>query len=618
MRKLLSLIGLLVILIAFNLQAQISKDLVDVTVTIQCDEYGEETTWDIVNTVTSEVYGSGGPYSDSELVVETVSIEEGTQLTFTIYDSYGDGISGPFYGEGWYTVEAFGYIFATGGVFLYEESTSFVLIAPAINDAGLTSILLEPFVLAGDTEIAAVLKNFGVDTIISVDFSWRVDGGVTNTDNLTGLSLAINETLGVTHSVIWDAAIAGVYELEVWVSNPNGVEDENNDNDLLLKDICAHSESSQRLVLIEHFTQASCGPCAVQNPVLDSLIHAGDNFDKVAQVTYHTSWPGVDPMYNFNVADGLGDARVDYYGVNAVPKAIVAGNRFWDGPAFVTQDDIDKEFARPGLFNIDGLCSVQNDVLNIDIDLTSLATFSNGNLKVHTILVEDVEYATPPGNNGETIFPDVMRMMFPGEFGSSIALPTVGDEFNFNYTYEIDPEIIVENTRVFVFVQNDLDKDIYMSKLFELTCTFSLELTSNADTIFTSVSAGTEPYTYLWNTGSVDDKIIVTESGTYSVVVTDNLECTVEDSIDVVITDINSAANRKFKMYPNPAKDHVNINSESAIESITVYNFSGQVIFAEMINNTSYQINTSKLDAGIYHFQIDTKEGRIAKRIIIE
>ncbi len=71
-------------------------------------------------------------------------------------------------------------------------------------------------------------------------------------------------------------------------------------------------------------------------------------------------------------------------------------------------------------------------------------------------------------------------------------------------------------------------------------------------------------------------------------------------------------------LYPNPATDIVNITSEYTMESITVYNFAGQVVLTEAVNNTTYRVNTANFDAGIYLFQIETQEGRIAKRIIIE
>jgi hypothetical protein len=42
---------------------------------------------------------------------------------------------------------------------------------------------------------------------------------------------------------------------------------------------------TQRLVLIEEATNASCGPCASQNPAFDALLN--QNRDKLTAIKYH-------------------------------------------------------------------------------------------------------------------------------------------------------------------------------------------------------------------------------------------------------------------------------------------------------------------------------------------
>ena len=49
---------------------------------------------------------------------------------------------------------------------------------------------------------------------------------------------------------------------------------------------------AQRLVLFEEFTQASCGPCASQNPAFNTLLDA--NATKAVSIKYQTSWPGFE------------------------------------------------------------------------------------------------------------------------------------------------------------------------------------------------------------------------------------------------------------------------------------------------------------------------------------
>ena len=96
-----------------------------VTVAILTDNYPGETTWSLTD-VSGTVVASGGPYA-------TQAVEEVTQVcvapgcyTFTINDSYGDGICCA-YGTGLYTVSSQGTVLATGGEFADTESAEFCL-----------------------------------------------------------------------------------------------------------------------------------------------------------------------------------------------------------------------------------------------------------------------------------------------------------------------------------------------------------------------------------------------------------------------------------------------------------------------------------------------------------
>ena len=66
--------------------------------------------------------------------------------------------------------------------------------------------------------------------------------------------------------------------------------------------------------------------------------------------------------------------------------------------------------------------------------------------------------------------------------------------------------------------------------------TISLSFDSNTNVISASVSGGTPPYSYSWNTGSTDDSIVVSTSGQYFVTVTDANGCSISDTITVQVT----------------------------------------------------------------------------------
>ncbi|WP_025743800.1 fibronectin type III domain-containing protein [Aquimarina pacifica] len=98
----------------------------DVNLTINLDNYPEETSWTITNN--EQIVASGGTYPnqpDGSTVVITECLDPGI-YTFTLYDSYGDGICCG-YGNGSYTLSSNGTTLISGGVFGSSESTTFTI-----------------------------------------------------------------------------------------------------------------------------------------------------------------------------------------------------------------------------------------------------------------------------------------------------------------------------------------------------------------------------------------------------------------------------------------------------------------------------------------------------------
>ncbi|NNE30235.1 MAG: T9SS type A sorting domain-containing protein, partial [Saprospiraceae bacterium] len=97
----------------------------DLDLTIVLDNYPGETTW----TITADGGGtvaSGGPYAGANTtVVEDLCLVDGC-YTFTIFDSYGDGICCG-YGNGSYTLTQGEVVLAAGGNFGSSEATPFCL-----------------------------------------------------------------------------------------------------------------------------------------------------------------------------------------------------------------------------------------------------------------------------------------------------------------------------------------------------------------------------------------------------------------------------------------------------------------------------------------------------------
>jgi hypothetical protein len=96
------------------------------------------------------------------------------------------------------------------------------------------------------------------------------------------------------------------------------------------------------------------------------------------------------------------------------------------------------------------------------------------------------------------------------------------------------------------------------------------------------------------------------------------LESVNSNQASILYTSIEDIIYSQTQIYPNPATSVVNIKSEFDILSVRIYNQTGQVVANEPVSMRFYQFNTSQFNPGLYMFQVETAEGTITKRIIIE
>lgn len=161
--------------------------------------------------------------------------------------------------------------------------------------------------------------------------------------------------------------------------------------------------------------------------------------------------------------------------------------------------------------------------------------------------------------------------------------------------------------------------------------TFEFEVYGSPDLTFESdeIGAGGYPYTlaptssltdvtYKWDNGSETNAIEVTADGTYTLTVTDKHNCSTTKSVTVKNgTGINNATIADITVYPNPAKDIVNIDFDGQITNgcqILIANASGRIIFASRQTSDIMQIAVDDWAQGIYFIKITSKnESRIVK-----
>lgn len=74
--------------------------------------------------------------------------------------------------------------------------------------------------------------------------------------------------------------------------------------------------------------------------------------------------------------------------------------------------------------------------------------------------------------------------------------------------------------------------------------------------------------------------------------------------------------NQTFKAYPNPVKDILNIDSQTKVESVEMYDLSGKRVLNTEINSLKFNVNLSELSTGIYILKAQTEDGPKTVKII--
>ena len=187
----------------------------DVSVQIETDAYGSETTWELRD-ASGALVTFGGPYNDLSAAGTTVQTPVSVLLsspadchTFTVFDDYGDGMDSG-YGAGNFALkDAAGNTLLSGGEFTDDDGGKFLsgttpstIEENAINGLG---VYPNPF-----TTIATVNfnNNTGIDPIIEVV---NMVGQVVYTENLGDASRLQNITIDGT------SFDAGIYMINIKV-----------------------------------------------------------------------------------------------------------------------------------------------------------------------------------------------------------------------------------------------------------------------------------------------------------------------------------------------------------------------------------------------------------------
>ncbi len=223
----------------------------------------------------------------------------------------------------------------------------------------------------------------------------------------------------------------------------------------------AVNAQSERLVLVEHFSGASCPPCASFNPGVQAILDG--NTDKVTSIKYQLAPPGTDPMYSHNPAHS--GARFSYYPGTGIPKTAIDGNHFNGHPADWNVNTINNRQAVPSPFDIDVEYSVSPTTVSVEVTVTASQEFTDANLRLHTVVIEElIEFDEPAGSNGETSFKHVMKQMLPNQNGTTIQNEwQSGESQTFEFSWAHANVYNLGELAMVVFIQNNTSREVHQA-----------------------------------------------------------------------------------------------------------------------------------------------------------
>jgi hypothetical protein len=263
---------------------------------------------------------------------------------------------------------------------------------------------------------------------------------------------------------------------------------------------------SPRKVLVEEATNASCGPCAAQNPFFEYYLALPHNQADIIPVVYHAKYPGSDVMNAANPT--MHNARVGFYPITGVPTAMVNGRipasitGGYDGaPSDTVAITHDANTVRGTMSPITITISDTHNGSDVAGTIKVSSTTALNGKTLHIVAVEGHHYYTAAGGNGEKDFYYVARKMFPSESGSELTL-AAGESKTFTANYTIDAGWNADEMYFVAFVQDPATREVLQagtnrgSVAFSSNASSSVVLKENTPTAWNGDLSASQPGTY--------------------------------------------------------------------------------------------------------------------------
>ncbi len=456
--------------------------------------------------------------------------------------------------------------------------------APPRNEVALERLVINRYdnLVGEDAAINSVVTNLGYEAINSLDITWTIDGQ-TSTETIEGLDITFGESAEIEHPVPFVPSEAITYDVSVSIANPNGEmdnDDTNNTSDDLLSGVTFRPHKK---VVFEEGTGTWCQWCPRGFVAMADM---EENYpDKFIGIAVHNG----DPMTLAPYDNGVN--------LNGYPGANV--DRVLNGVGVSTalfEDFIEiLDVTPPVQANVAAEFNAETRELTVNASAEFATRMADLDYRMSVVITEDSVVGTTSGYNQANAYSS-----------QSLNIPLVGAGLD----WQAEPDPVPASTMVYDKTARALlggynglsgmiPSDVEAGDVFEHTFTYTV------------------PENYSWE--NMHAILLVLNNDTGGIA---NAEST---TFDLVVSAPEVFANELVDVFPNPAKDKVNIalNLDGATSvDLTVFNAMGQTVATQYLGQlngeASVPFDASRLAAGTYTFRLNLGDKVAVKQVIVK
>lgn len=399
--------------------------------------------------------------------------------------------------------------------------------SPLDLDAKLNSVSLDRYgITSTDNQLSADVFNNGMNTITALNLSWS-DGTNSYSEDFS-VNIAPGATQTVNHSTQVNYGSVVAKDITVTINTVNSVADGDSANNSRDTKFNTMTQAGTKAVFIEEATGTWCGWCPRGTVGLDYITSTYPS--TVVAVAVHNGDPMALPAYD----TGLNAITGGGFPNSAVDRKIVA-----DPGQASLQAVYDEQINEIVPVNLSSGSVQSGSTLTINAQASFYTLFDDADFRLGVIISEDGVTGTSTGYaqvnyysggaNGpmggyeslpgtvpaaQMVYNHVGRALlggFDGQAGSIPAVINAGDTFNWEFTYTIPSTSNVANMHIVVVLIDATDGSIVSAQQSSVAESLSVEEVSGISTIKIYPNPAKDNINIAFQDGNGDYTVSVTD-----------------------------------------------------------------------------------------------------------